>query len=116
MLFRSKTLMVGAPLETMTLLHHAEHLAKLSDKRVLRYEAPILVEGSTVWRWFEEFDTGLPIVSGLADDYFNDVVEDFLATGQGRRGLVGHAPSVLVEAAPMVDFAVNWLEQRFGPA
>ena len=111
-----KTLMVGAPLETMTLLHHAEHLAKLTGKRVLRYQAPILAEGSTIWRWFEEFDTGRPIVSGLAEDYFNDVVEDFLATGQGRRGLVGYAPSVLAEAAPMVDFAVNWLEQRFGPA
>jgi len=78
-----------------------------------RYEAPILVDGRTVWRTFEEFDTSNPVVEGLADDYFEDVVEDFLATGQGRRGLIGHAPSVLVDAAAIVAFAVTWLESRF---
>lgn len=108
-----KVLMLGAPLDTMTLLHHAEHLAAIPGKRVLRYGAPILVDGRKVWRSFEEFDTGIPIVEGLSDDYFEDVVEDFLATGRGRRGLVGRAPSVLVEARPVVEFAVDWLERRF---
>ena len=108
-----KTLMLGAPLDTMTLLHHAEHLAAIGGKRIRRYETPVLVDGRTVWRWFEEFDTAIPVVAGLAEDYFEDVVEDFLATGQGRRGLVGHAPSVLVEAAAIVNFAVDWLERRF---
>ena len=45
-----KMLMLGAPLDTMTLLHHAEHLADFPDKRIRRYEAPILVDGKTVWR------------------------------------------------------------------
>jgi aminoglycoside 3-N-acetyltransferase len=108
-----KTLLLGAPLDTMTLLHHAEHLADIPDKRLRRYEAPILVDGRTVWRQFEEFDTSDPVVEGLADDYFEAVVEDFLATGQGKRGLVGHAPSVLVEAPAIVAFAVQWLEARF---
>lgn len=108
-----KTLLLGAPLDTMTLLHHAEHLADIPGKRVLRYESPILVDGQVAWRWFEEFDTGMPVVDGLADDYFEEVVEDFLATGQGRRGLVGHAPSVLVDAPAVVAFAVDWLERRF---
>ncbi|UJW83971.1 aminoglycoside 3-N-acetyltransferase [Devosia sp. SL43] len=108
-----KTLLLGAPLDTMTLLHHAEHLADIPGKRVLRYESPILVDGQKIWRWFEEFDTGLPVVEGLAEDYFEEVVEDFLATGQGRRGLIGHAPSVLVDAPAIVAFAVEWLERRF---
>jgi aminoglycoside 3-N-acetyltransferase len=108
-----KTLLLGAPLDTMTLLHHAEHLADIPGKRVLRYESPMLVDGRKVWRWFEEFNTGDPIVAGLAEDYFEEVVEDFLATGQGRRGLIGHAPSVLVDAPAIVAFAVDWLEQRF---
>ena len=111
---RGKTLLIGAPLDTLTLLHHAEHLANIPDKRVLRYESPILVDGQKVWRWFEEFNTGDPIVDGLADDYFEEVVEDFLATGQGTRGLVGRAPSILVDAPAIVAFAVNWLERRFG--
>ncbi|RYZ40842.1 MAG: aminoglycoside 3-N-acetyltransferase [Myxococcaceae bacterium] len=111
-----KTLMLGAPLDTMTLLHHAEHLADIPHKRVLRYDAPLLVDGRTVWREFEEFDTGDPVVEGLADDFFAEVVEAFLSTGQGRRGVIGDAPSVLVEARPMVAFAVHWLESRFGVA
>ncbi len=110
---RGKVLMLGAPLDTMTLLHHAEHLADISGKRIRRHEAPVLVNGEAVWVSFEEFDTSDP-PDGLADDYMAEVVEDYLATGQGRRGLVGRAPSVLVEAAPIVAFAIDWLEQRLG--
>ncbi len=108
-----KTMLIGAPLDTMTLLHHAEHLADIPGKRLRRYQAPILVDGQTTWRDFEEFDTSDPVVEGLPDDYFADVVEDFLATGQGQRGLIGHAPSVLVDAPAIVAFAVEWLEHRF---
>lgn len=109
-----KVLMLGAPLETMTLLHHAEHLARLPNKRRLRIETPMLApDGSTVWRWIEEFNTGLPVTAGLDDDYFATVVEAFLATGLGRRGQVGAAPSVLVPAPEMVAFGVKWLESRY---
>lgn len=108
-----KTLLLGAPLDTMTLLHHAEHLADIPGKRVRRYETPVLVEGATRWRRFEEFDTSDPVVEGLPDDYFATIVSDFLAAGRGRRGTVGAAPSVLVQAQEIVAFAVAWLEQRF---
>jgi aminoglycoside 3-N-acetyltransferase len=108
-----KTMLLGAPLDSMTLLHHAEHLADIPNKRLRRYKSPMLVGGQVVWRDFEEFDTSDPVVDGLADDYFEEVVEDFLATGQGRRGLIGHAPSVLVDAPAIVAFAVEWLERRF---
>ena len=109
-----KVLMLGAPLDTMTLLHHAEHLAQIPDKRVIRYETPILIEGETVWRQFEEFDTANPIVASLPDDYFALVVEGFLDAGGGVRGRVGAADCLLVPAAEMVAFGVEWLETRFG--
>jgi aminoglycoside 3-N-acetyltransferase len=112
---RGKVLMLGAPLDAMSLLHHAEHLARIPGKRVVRTEAPILVDGRTVWRRFEEFDTSDPIVDGLPEGYFATVVEDFLAAGRGTRGTVGDAPSVLVPAAEMTDFAVRWLEDRAAP-
>ena len=108
-----KTMLIGAPLDTMTLLHHAEHVADFPNKRLRRYEAPILMDGKTVWRQFEEFDTGDP-PHGLPDDYFASIVEAFLATGQGQRGMIGAAPSVLVDAAPMVAFGIAWLEDRLG--
>lgn len=103
-------LMLGAPLDTMTLLHHAEHLARLPDKRVVRYEISSAVEREVRWRLVEEFDTAQPVVAGLDDDYFATIVNDFLATGQGRRGTVGAAPSVLVNAKAITEFAVQWLE------
>jgi aminoglycoside 3-N-acetyltransferase len=106
-----KVLMLGATNDHMTLLHHAEHLADVPNKRVLRIESPFLVDGRTEWRWIEEFNTGVPIVAGLADDYFATIVEDFLATGKGRRGTVGAASCVLVEAKEIVPFAVSWIER-----
>ena len=105
-----KVLMLGAPLDTMTLLHHAEHLANFPNKRVRRYEAPILVDGETVWRWLEEFDTS-NAPDGLPEDYFATIVEEFLATGRGTRGRIGGASSVLVRAAEIVPFAVAWMER-----
>ena len=110
-----KTLMLGAPLDTMTLLHHAEHLADVTPKRIRRYETPLLIDGKTVWRRFEEFDTSDP-PDGLQDDYFATIVEDFLATGNGRRGTIGAAASVLVNAKEIVSFAVAWIERALRPA
>lgn len=109
-----KVLMLGAPLDTLTLLHHAEHLAEIPGKRIRRIEVPLATPSGTQWRMIEEFDTGDPIVEGLAEDYFAEVVSEFLAGGQGRQGLIGAAPSVLVEAAAITEFGVNWLEARFG--
>lgn len=111
-----KVLLAGAPLDTMTLLHHAEHLARLPGKRRRRLEVPLATPAGTAWRMVEEFETREPVVAGLADDYFAEVVRDFLAGGRGRQGSVGDAPSVLVEAAPMCAFAVAWLERRVGGA
>ncbi len=110
-----KVLMVGAPLDTMTLLHHAEHLARIPGKRVVRYEGPLAIGGGGVdWRVAEEFDTCDPVVDGLDDDYFATIVTAFLDAGHGAQGPVGAAPSTLVDAAAITAFAVDWLERRPG--
>ena len=113
-----KVAMIGAPLETMTLLHHAEHLARIPGKRVRRYEAFLRCDnkknGAGEWRLIEEFETGEPVVDGLRADYFEDVVNAYLETGRGARGSVGGAGSVLVDAADIAAFATDWLEKRFG--
>ncbi|MBY3092964.1 aminoglycoside 3-N-acetyltransferase [Rhizobium laguerreae] len=107
-----KVLMAGAPLDTMTLLHHAEHLARIPNKRLRRYEAPFATSAGVVWHMLEEFDTSDPVVPGLDDDYFGVIVRAFLASGQGAQGLVGDAQSVLVDAAAICSFAVAWLEHH----
>jgi aminoglycoside 3-N-acetyltransferase len=107
-----KVVMIGAPLDTMTLLHHAEHLADMPGKRVIRYEVPFGAGDGVEWRAVEEFDTADPVVDGFAEDYFATIVAEFLASGRGTRGLVGAAESVLVDAAPMCAFAVAWMERH----
>jgi aminoglycoside 3-N-acetyltransferase len=108
-----KVLMVGSPLDRITLLHYAEHLAAIPDKRVKRIEQPFAVNGRTEWRMVEEFNTSIPVVPGLPDDYFAGLVTAFLATGQGARGNVGAANAILVPAREIVALAVDWLEARF---
>jgi aminoglycoside 3-N-acetyltransferase len=111
---RGKVLLVGAPYDTMTLLHHAEHLAHIPGKRVRRYEVPFAAPDGVIWRMVQEFDTSNPVVAGLPDDYFADIVRAFLATGAGAEGVVGAAPSLIVDAAAICAFAVEWLERTAG--
>jgi aminoglycoside 3-N-acetyltransferase len=104
-----KTLLLGCPWDRITLLHHAEHIADYFPKRIRRYESPLLIDGQTVWRQFEEFDTSHS-PDGLPEDYFIGIVEEFLATGRGRRGTHGAAPTVLGKAKGIVPVAGGWLE------
>jgi aminoglycoside 3-N-acetyltransferase len=73
---------------------------------------PFAIGEGVEWRMVEEFDTSDPVVDGFADDYFARIVEDFLASGQGTRGRVGEADSVLVDAPAICAFAVAWMEKR----
>jgi aminoglycoside 3-N-acetyltransferase len=107
-----KVVLIGAPLDTMTLLHHAEHLADIPGKRVIRYEVPFATGDGIEWRMVEEFDTSVPVVEGFADDYFARIVEEFLASAQGTRGRVGAADSVLVDAPAMCAFGVAWISRH----
>lgn len=103
-------LMLGAPLDTITLLHHAEYLAKMRHKNVVRYPCPILRDGRKVWVTVEDYDTGDP-----HDDYsFEQIARDYVAQGGGTRGKVGDADAYLFAAQDLTRFAVQWLESRFG--
>jgi len=110
-------LMLGAPLETITLLHHAEALARVQDKRRVRYRMPVLEGGALVWRTFDDIDTANgafdydQVVQG---DPFEVIAEDGLKSSIGVEARVAEATSYLFPARGLVEFAVEWLEQRFG--
>ena len=106
----AKILMLGAPLDTITLLHHAEHVTRIPGKRVIRYRRKVLRDGVPVWVEIEEFDTARPVVDGLPADFFAHVAADYLAHGNGTRGRVGAADSALLDAPGLHRFAVQWLE------
>lgn len=103
-----RVLMIGAPLDTITLLHHAEHKAVLPDKRVVRYRRRM---AETVWVEFEEFDTTQPVSDRFPENAFEIIAVEHLATGGGARGRIGQAESYLFESGPLVEFAIGWMER-----
>jgi aminoglycoside 3-N-acetyltransferase len=108
---RGRVLMLGAPLDTITLLHHAEHKAEIPGKRVVRYRRLMPGAGGAAWMEFEEFDTAAPVSDSLPPDCFERIARDCLAAGLGRQGEVGSAASFLFDAPDLLRFAVAWLER-----
>ncbi|WP_254606492.1 aminoglycoside 3-N-acetyltransferase [Sphingomonas bacterium] len=106
-----RVLMVGAPWDTMTLIHHADHLADVRGKRTLRYEVPYAGPDGVTWRMIEEFDTAKLILPGMPENYIERIVSDFVEVGDGRDGRVGQAASLLVDAAAILWFATSWIER-----
>src|SRR5829696_3600313 len=49
--------MLGAPLDTVTLVHHAEAVAEVPGKRRVSYRYPVLEGSERVWRSFSDIDT-----------------------------------------------------------
>ena len=106
-----KVLMPGAPADTMSLLHHAESIAPLRNKRIRRKELPLRrADGSTDWVMSEEFDTADPVCDCFPEGYFAQIVADFCQQNNNvRQGNVGSAAALLVSAREMRDFAVSWM-------
>lgn len=114
-----RVLLLGAPLDTLTLLHHAEALAEAPGKRYVDYEQPIRVDGQRVWRRFHDIDSehgAFDYSSVVPDgqDPFEAIVQDMLAAGTGRRGRIGAAESHLFEAGDVVRYGRAWIEDRLG--
>jgi aminoglycoside 3-N-acetyltransferase len=107
---QGKVLLIGSPLDNITLLHYAENRARLRQKRVIHYSCPILRDGIKVWVEIEDFNTSEP----HADYTFETIARDYLNAGNGTVGRIGQAESYLFDAANLANFAVAWLESRFG--
>lgn len=111
-----RVLLLGAPLDTITLLHHVEALAEAPGKRFVEYEQPILVDGRRQWRTFHDIDT-----ADAAFDYspavpegewpFGVIARAALAAGVGTSGTVAAARCHLFDAGDLVRFGVDWIER-----
>lgn len=108
-----QVLMLGAPLESMTLIHYAEHIAECDHKKVARYQLPVLEEGKKVWLDIEDFDTN-GTFPWEGEDYFKLILQDYLNQSGVEPSLIGQAPSYLFKAKETMAFAKNWLEDQFG--
>ncbi|MBD1226232.1 AAC(3) family N-acetyltransferase [Xenorhabdus griffiniae] len=109
---QGKILMIGAPYETMSLLHHAEHLANIPNKRIRKMEIPLLQDNQVEWVMLEEFDTVDPVCERFNQDYFKDIVEHFCHEHSEViiKGTIGAANTLFVPAKEILDYAVHWME------
>ena len=109
--------MLGAPLDTVTLIHHAEAIAAVPGKRRVSYGAPILRDGERVWRTFSDIDTSqgaLPYEQILGDrDYVEHLARAALAAGAGHHSAVGQTTAYLFDARRLVEHAARWIEKNF---
>jgi aminoglycoside N3'-acetyltransferase len=109
---RGKVLRIGSDAETVNLLHYAEYLARIENKRRVRWD--YLIETAhgprhVIIRCLDDMDG---IVPWEGEDYFKLAVEAYEAEGHGRRGHVGRASAALYDAAHLVDFAARWMERE----
>jgi aminoglycoside 3-N-acetyltransferase len=117
--FGGQVAMLGAPLDTVTLVHHAEAVAEVPGKRRVSYLYPVLEDGERVWRTFSDIDTSegvLPYERVIGEeDYIRHIARSALEAGIGTSRPVGQAIAYLFEARGLVEHAVGWIERNFGP-
>jgi aminoglycoside 3-N-acetyltransferase len=115
-----QVLLLGAPLERLTILHHAESLVDSPDKRLASHVIPVREDGRVIWREVSDHDTStaigaFPYERAVGDqDPFAVIGRLALDAGCGATGQVGNAESYLFPAGPLVRFGVEWLSQEFG--
>lgn len=107
-----KVLRLGADDNTVTVLHYAEYLARLPAKRRTRWDYVLKGETGPRHVWIECLDDSDGIVD-WGEDYFALITKAYLATGAAQQGVVGHAPSELIDAAAFAAFGAAWMERNF---
>jgi len=115
-----QVLLLGAPLDRLTILHHAESLVDSPEKRMASHAIPVREGGQVVWREVSDHDTftaigAFPYERVVGDqDPFAVIGQLALDAGCGVSGLVGKAESHLFPAKPLVRFGVEWMINEFG--
>ncbi len=98
-----KVMLIGSDHDAVTLLHHAEHLAPIPDKRILRLKVPVAGKG---WVDIEEYDTTSRGIVDWPERFFATIVDDLLAKEGIAAGRLGRAATVLFGAQALVDHAL----------
>ncbi len=108
-----RILRMGANPDTTTVLHFAEYLADVPNKRRVRRHYRCQGAHGPETLVVQCLDDEHGIVDWPGEDYFATILRDYLATGRAKQGLVGLALSELIEAGDLVDFGTAWMNARF---
>lgn len=110
---RGRILRLGANPDTVTLIHFAEYLAPIEGKRrITRHHKVTWPDGSSEVRAVSCLDDCDGIVDWPGKDYFAVILDEYLALGRARQGVVGNAHSELLEGSDILEFAVDWMTRN----
>jgi aminoglycoside 3-N-acetyltransferase len=107
-----RVLRLAAGLDTTTVLHYAEYLADLPDKRRTRWDYVIVGPGGPEHVWVDCLDDNQGLVDWGGDDYFAEILRAYLALGRHREGSVGRGAAELIDARDLVAFGTRWMERH----
>jgi aminoglycoside 3-N-acetyltransferase len=111
LLLDGKIVLLGSDHDAVTFLHYAEHIADIPEKRVARYQVPVMENGCRVWRAMEEFDTsGDGAHANWPDRFFAKIVDSLLVKTENNGALVGNAMTHILSARELLDFALPLME------
>ncbi len=105
-----KVLRLGASPDTTTVLHYAEYLARIPDKRRTRWDYLLATPEGPKHVWIECLDDAEGIVDWDGEDYFAMILKAYLALGRHREGRIGATHAELIDAREIVEFGAGWME------
>ena len=108
-----KVLRLGANPDTVTVLHYAEYLADVPNKRRTRWDYLLARPAGPEHVWIECLDDSEGIVDWPEEDYFAAILKAYLRSGRHQETMVGQAKSELIDAGDLVRFGTDWMEGRF---
>jgi len=111
-----QVLRLGADPDTTTLLHYAEYLADVPNKRRVRRHYVCQGPEGPVVRAVECLDDSDGIVPWVGEDYFAIILGAYLAEGRAHQGRVGQANSMLVGAKDLATFGARWMTRTLPAA
>jgi len=111
----AKLLLLGSDHDEVTLMHYAETVADFSDKIVVKFEVPLMVQGNLAWVQAEEFDSSGGAHANWPDRFFALIVDDFIAKHEGTalcaHGRIGNSNSYLMDVPALIAHAVPIMER-----
>lgn len=115
-----QVVMIGAPLRSLTLCHHAEAIAAVEGKRFHEYKCPVRgADGAVAWVRYQTMDTFYGSLPYWDRDDLNVespvglLSQQVVAAGATTESMIDSCPLVLVEAPSAVAAAKAWIERTF---
>ncbi|MEV4412799.1 AAC(3) family N-acetyltransferase [Catellatospora sp. NPDC049609] len=115
-----QVLMLGAPLKSLTLCHHAEATANVQGKRYRDYQMPVREGDEVVWASYRTLDTfygALPYWDRddleMGDSIVAKLADQAVAAGATEVSRIEDCTVVLIDAAKAANAVRAWIEANF---